>query len=247
MRLLAIDQGNTRTKLGLFQDGVLRQTAAFATDKAASAADLEQAVFVMGGFPRTAHIGLCSVTPEVVPAWEALAERIGCPLTVLTGCYPTPLRNDFATPHTLGPDRLLAAVAAADAAGAPVIPVSLGTATVVDAVSAERAYLGGMIAPGIGMAAESLSVAASALHPVAWQVPDQAIGHSTDASLASGWFFHTLGGLREMIRAVRAELGAQAPLVLTGGWASHITPYLDNVALVDDFLVLRGIALTLAE
>jgi type III pantothenate kinase len=242
---LAIDQGNTRTKLGLFQHGVLRQTAAFATDKAAGAADLEQAVFVAGGFPRDAHLGLCTVTPESVPAWEALAARIGCPLTVFTGQSPTPLRNDYATPRTLGPDRLLAAVAAASAAGAPVIPVSLGTATVVDAVSADRAYLGGMIAPGIGITAQSLTTAASALYPVPWQLPDHAVGRSTDESLANGWFFHSLGGVREMISAVRAELGADAPLVLTGGWASHLAPHLGGVALVDDFLVLRGIAIAL--
>jgi len=242
VRLLAIDQGNTRTKVGLFQVGALQQTAAFATDKVASADALEQAVFVTGGFPRDARLGLCTVAPECLPAWTALAARCDCPLTVFTGCSPTPLKNRYATPHTLGPDRLLAAVAAADAAGAPVIPISLGTATVVDAVSADRAYLGGMIAPGIGLAAQTLALAASALHPVPWQAPAYAIGRTTDDSLAGGWFFHSLGGLREMIRAIRAELKANAPLVLTGGWAPQLAPYLDGVALVDEFLVLRGIA-----
>jgi len=247
VRLLAIDQGNTRTKLGLFQDGELRQTAAFATDKTASAADLEQAVFVAGGFPRDAQLGLCTVTPEMLPAWEALAARIDRALITLTGCSITPLRNEYATPGTLGPDRLLAAVAAVDAAGAPVIPISLGTATVVDAVSAEGAYLGGMIAPGIGVSAQYLSAAASALYPVPWQAPDRAIGRTTGQSLAGGWFFHSLGGLREMIRVTRTELGSEAPLVITGGWAAKLAPHLDNVALVDDFLVLHGIAITLTK
>jgi len=243
--LLAIDQGNTRTKIGLFQDGELRQTAAFATDKTASAADLERAVFVAGGFPRDARAGLCTVTPELLPAWEALAARTGCHFTIFNGCSPTPLRNEYATPRTLGPDRLLAAVAAAHAAGTPVIPISLGTATVVDAVSVRGAYLGGMIAPGIGMSTQFLTDAASALHPVPWQAPDRAIGRSTDESLAGGWFYHSLGGLREMIRATREELGGNAPLVITGGWAAQLASHLSNVALVDDFLVLRGIALTL--
>ena len=247
MRLLAIDQGNTRTKLGLFESGILRQTAAFSTQKAASAADLEQVVFTRIGLPRDVRIGLCTVAPETVPAWEAMAERTGCQLTVLTGTSPTPLTNAYATPKTLGPDRLLAAVAAADAAGAPVISISLGTAVVVDAVSADRAYLGGMIAPGIGLAERALVHGTSALHGVTWRRPAQAIGRSTEESLVNGWFYHSIGSLREMVAATRQALGAHAPLVLTGGWASKVSSHLDGVALVDQHLVLRGIALTLGR
>lgn len=245
MRLLAIDQGNTRTKLGLFEDGTLCKTAAFSTRKLAAAAELEQAVFARTGFPRDVRIGLCTVAPETVPAWEEMAARTGCQLTVLTGVSPTPLRNAYATPRTLGPDRLLAAVAAAEAAGVPVIPVSLGTAMVVDAVSTDRAYLGGMIAPGIGLAERALVRGTSALHGVTWRHPAQSIGRSTEESLVSGWFHHSIGSLREMIAATRQALGAHAPLVLTGGWASKVASHLDDVALVDQHLVLRGIALAL--
>jgi len=245
VQLLAIDQGNTRTKLGLFDGGTRRQTAAFSTQKAATANDLEQAIFTRSGFPRDVHIGLCTVAPETLPAWEALAARVGCRLTVLTGASPTPLTNAYATPRTLGPDRLLAAVAAADAAGAPVISISLGTAMVVDAVSADRKYLGGMIAPGIGLAERALVRGTSALRAVTWRRPAEAIGGSTEESLVSGWFYHSLGSLRGMISATRKALGANAPLVLTGGWAKQIAPHLDGVALVDQYLVLRGIALTL--
>ncbi|MHB0939308.1 MAG: type III pantothenate kinase [Armatimonadota bacterium] len=247
MQLLAIDQGNTRTKLGLFEDGALKKTSAFPTQKAASPADLEQAVFTRSGFPRDARIGLCTVAPEAVPAWDALAARVGCSLTVLTGTSPTPLTNAYATPRTLGPDRLLAAVAAANAAGAPVISISLGTAMVVDAVSADRAYLGGMIAPGIGLAERALVRGTSALRAVTWKRPAQAIGRSTEESLVNGWFYHSIGSLREMIAATRKALGVAAPLVLTGGWARQIAPHLDGVAQVDQYLVLRGIMLTLAE
>lgn len=247
MQLLAIDQGNTRTKLGLFAGDTLRQTAAFSTQKAASAVDLEQAVFTRSGIPQDVHIGLCTVAPETVPTWEALAARIGCRLTVLTGTSPTPLTNVYTTPRTLGPDRLLAAVAAANAAGAPVISISLGTAMVVDAVSADREYLGGMIAPGIGLAERALVRGTSALRAVTWKRPAQAIGRSTEESLVNGWFYHSIGSLREMIAATRKALSANAPLVLTGGWAKQIAPHLDGVALVDQYLVLRGIALTLGE
>jgi type III pantothenate kinase len=244
VRLISIDQGNTRTKLGLFEDGSLRRTWSFPTVKDASPADLERAVF-LPGMPHNIPLGLCSVVPEMTAAWQALAECAGSHLTILTGCSPTPLRNAYATPQTLGPDRLLAAVAASELVGAPVLSISLGTATVVDAVTADRVYLGGMIAPGIGVIAGSLSASASALHPVPWQIPAHAIGHSTDEALTSGWFYQALGGIQAMIRATRDELGQQAPLALTGGWSSCIAPHLDGVALVDEYLILRGVAITL--
>lgn len=243
MHLLTIDQGNTRTKVGLFQDRNLRQTFSFPTRKDATQSELAQAVTPLADLPPDTRVGLCSVVPELNPAWQAWAVEKGLQLTLLTGASPTPLRMAYATPETLGPDRLMAAVAAATVA-TPVISISLGTATVVDAVSDDAAYLGGMITPGIGLMAESLSAAASALHPVSWQEPAHAIGRSTDESLAGGWFYLVLGGLQAMIRATRAEIG-DAPLVLTGGWSAQLAPYLDGVALVDEYLVFRGIALTL--
>ena len=80
--------------------------------------------------PHIVHIGLCSVVPELLPAWEQMAAKRGCPLTLLTGQSATPLRNAYQTPDTLGGDRLLAAVAAAQRVGTPVIPLHAGTTTV---------------------------------------------------------------------------------------------------------------------
>ncbi|MHB9129462.1 MAG: type III pantothenate kinase [Armatimonadota bacterium] len=244
--LLAIDQGNTRAKFGLFDDaGTLLRAWAAATEKEATALELRSSVFHAPDVPADVPIGLCSVVPELVPSWQQMAHDLGCPFTVITGQTPTPLTNAYETPETLGPDRLMSAVAAADAVGAPVIPISLGTATVVDAVSAQRAYLGGMIAPGIGLAAQALSNAASALWPAEWHQPEQAIGKSSEEAMTAGLFYLTVGGIQAMVRAVRHELDTDAPLALTGWWAQRVAPYLDHVKLVDEYLVLRGIALTL--
>ena len=109
---------------------------------------LRAQAFPSPDLPRLGHLGLCSVVPELLPAWEQMAAASGYPLTILTGQSTTPLRNAYLTPETLGADRLLAAVAAAARVGTPVIPLHAGTATVVDAVSPEGAYLGGMITPG---------------------------------------------------------------------------------------------------
>ena len=244
MALMAIDQGNSRTKFGIFHHGVLQQAWSVPTDKTAIAADL-QAACAAHLLPDQLSIGLCTVVPEAVPQWKALAVEHGYELTVITGSTPTPLRNDYETPETLGPDRLMMSVAAAHHAGTPVIPVSLGTAIVVDAVSRDGAYLGGMIAPGIEVIARALPAAASALWPVDWQEPAAPIGRTSQAAMTSGLFYESLGGLRAMIDATRLQLGETAPLALTGGWAAKLAPYLDHVALVEDHLVLLGIVLTL--
>lgn len=243
MPLLAIDQGNQRTKCGLFDGDALLRSWVVPTDKQADTAAL--AAMLPDACPDL-RLGLSTVVPELLPAWHALVQAHNLPLTVLTGTSPTPLHNRYATPETLGSDRLLAAVAAAYLVGMPVIPVSLGTATVVDAVSADGAYLGGMIAPGIGTDIDGLAQATSAVPPAQWSVPTAPIGSSSRDALAHGLFYHTLGGLQAMIAATRAALGVHAPLALTGGWAETLAPHLDYVALCDPLLVLRGIARVLA-
>lgn len=245
MDLLAIDQGNSRTKFGLFVDGVLQQAWAVPTVKPGDARALQQSL-IAHGITAPARIGLCSVVPEALPGWQALAAAGGHRLQVIDGRTAGPLRNAYATPETLGPDRLMAAVAAAARVGTPVIPISLGTAIVVDAVSAEGVYLGGMIAPGIDVIARALASSTSALTRVDWHAPREAIGRSSLTAQESGLYHLSLGGIRTMIAAAREALGSATPLVLTGGWASRLAPCLDGVALVDEQLILTGIALTLA-
>ena len=246
--LLAIDQGNTRTKLGLFCDRELQRVWTAATNKTASPDELRAMVFHVPEVPTVISLALCTVVPELLPAWQQMATASTCPLLTLTGLSPTPLRNAYETPETLGADRLMAAVAAAECIGVPVIPVLAGTATVVDAVSWERHYLGGLIGIGIGTAAEALAEAASILWPAEWREPAHAIGRSSDEALSNGLFYQSIGGVVAMVQAIRAELAAPAaPLVLTGGWAQRLSPHLEHVALVDDHLVLRGIAITAGE
>lgn len=247
MFLLAIDQGNTRTKFGLFSHGTLQRAWNVETDKTATSDVLRAQAFPSSDLPRHIHLGLCSVVPELLPAWEQMAAEYDLPLTLLTGNSPTPLQNTYLTPDTLGGDRLMAAVAAAARVGTPVIPLHAGTATVVDAVSAEGAYLGGIISLGIGSAAQALTTATSALPTAAWCEPAHAIGRTSAEALSNGLFYQSIGGVQAMVTAVRAELGSPVPLALTGGWAGVLRPYLDNVALLDEYLVLQGIALTLTS
>lgn len=246
MLLLAIDQGNSRTKFGLVRQGELERTWAVPTEKTAAVAHWSAAAFA-AGVPHGTPVALCSVVPELLPVWAEVADRVGSPLTVITGSTPTPLVNAYTTPATLGADRLMAAVAAAYLVGVPVLSVSVGTATVVDAVGEGSTYLGGMIAPGIAATTQALSEAASTLGPAVWREPTHAIGQSSEEALANGLFYASIGGLRAMIEAIRTELRTDAPLALTGGWADRVAPHLTGVARVEPHLVLLGIARTLAR
>ncbi|HEX2948479.1 MAG TPA: type III pantothenate kinase [Armatimonadota bacterium] len=247
MFLLAIDQGNTRTKFGIYSTGTLCKSWVSATNKTASADDLAHTIFNTATEIQECEIGLCTVVPELLPQWQQMAYTYNIPLTCITGLTPTPLRNAYETPETLGPDRLMAAVAAENLVGSPVIVLSLGTATVVDAVSRDATFLGGMIAPGIGTMARALTARASALQSVKWQRPTAAIARSSTQAMMSGLFYQSVGGIQNMVHVVRKELGIEAPIAITGGWASSIAPYLDCVALTDELLVLHGIALTLQQ
>ena len=242
---LLIDQGNSYTKFARVNDGNLQPTRQCATNKTATVDALYQEISAASATSHVTRLALCTVAPELLPNWQAAAEQAGLPLQIITGNTPTILENAYRSPDTLGADRLMAAVAASSLVGNPVISLSLGTATVVDAVSAEGVYLGGMIAPGIDTCSRALANSASALWPVAWQPPSSAIGRDSQSSLANGIFFHHLGGIRAMIAALREELGQQTPMVMTGGWAGAVSPFLDLVRLIDPQLVLRGIGLTL--
>lgn len=244
--LLAIDQGNTRTKLGIFSGTALQYHWNIITNKYATATELAQHIMPTTGSPLPKLWGLCSVVPEQLDCWSQVASSCGATLTIFTGRSLTSLRNAYFSPDSLGADRLLAAVAAAHIAGTPVIPVSLGTATVVDAVSADATYLGGLIAPGIGTSMSALAGAASALNHISWKPPASVIGQSSHDAMVNGLFYQQTGGIRAMILAVRRELECESPVVLTGGWATQLAPHLEGVAAIDEFLVLRGIALTIS-
>ncbi|MEI7833939.1 MAG: type III pantothenate kinase, partial [bacterium] len=134
MELLAIDQGNTTTKFGYFRAGRLQHNWSVATDRGATAEMLGQ-ILQEEGIVAPLALGLSTVTLELLPAWRRMAQDSGYSLTVVNGNTPAPLQNQYGTPETLGADRFMAAVAAADLVGTPVIVISLGTAIVVDAVS----------------------------------------------------------------------------------------------------------------
>ena len=135
------------------------------------------------------------------------------------------------------------AVAAFQKYGGPVIVVDLGTATVFDAVSKDGEYLGGAIAPGVGVAADALVARASKLTRVELTAPQEAIGRTPAASMQSGLIFGYVGLIEGLVARFKKEMGPGVKVVATGGLAGTMAGETDVLDAVDPDLTLEGLKL----
>jgi type III pantothenate kinase len=248
--LLTLDVGNTNVTLGIFDGPELRATWRFATDL--ERLTDEYAVMVLGLLrnegidPRDIkHAVMAVVVPDLAPVFERLCKRYfqAEPLVVGTGTK-TGVRVLYDNPSQVGADRIVDVVAATKLYGPPpLIIVDLGTGTVFDAVSAEGDYLGGAIAPGIGIAAEALFERAAKLYRVPFERPASAIGRNTVAAIQSGMLFGYAGLIEGMVARFKRELGGEARVIATGGWATLLSKETDVFDAVDENLTLTGLRL----
>ncbi len=143
----------------------------------------------------------------------------------------------------VGADRLVNAVAAFHRYGGPAVVVDSGTATTFDAIGANGDYLGGAIAPGIGISADALFGAASRLYRVDIVPPKAAVGKNTVAAMQSGILFGYAGLVDAMVDRFRNEIGEDARVIATGGLAERIAAESRTIQTVDQMLTLEGLRL----
>ncbi len=248
--LLALDVGNTNITIGIFDGAEVRASWRIATDLERLAD--EYAVLLLG-LLRTEGIAesevtnavMASVVPDLAPVFERLCKRYFNidPLVVGTGTR-TGVRIVYDNPRDVGADRIVDVVAALELYGPPpLIIVDFGTATVFDAVSDEGAYLGGAIAPGIGIASEALYERAAKLYRVELERPRTAIGKNTIAAIQSGTLYGYVGLIEGMVARFQKELGGNARVIATGGWATLLAKETQVFDAVDLNLTLTGLRL----
>ena len=243
--LLAVDVGNTTTRLGLFEGSELTGTWELTTPERLTAdeasAQVAQALRMMGAGDPDEAILAC-VVPTLADAWrKALGRACGSrPLVVGPGLR-SGVRMRYDDPSEVGADRVADAVAAREAYGAPVVVVDLGTTTNFEVVDAEGAFAGGIIAPGVALGARSLSAAAARLPMIELRAPASVIGRNTRAAMQSGVVLGEVARTDGLVSAIFAELGSEAPVVMTGDGAEAISVLLKHKASVDDSLTLRGL------
>ncbi len=188
------------------------------------------------------HIMISSVVPPVETTLRRVCEKYFHvqPLFVEPG-IKTGVAVLQDNPADLGADRLVNTVAAFERYGGPCIVVDFGTATTFDVISAKGEYIGGAIAPGLGISADALFARAARLGRVDVKKPPKVIGTNTVTHLQSGMYYGYIGLVDGILERMGAELGAPPKVIATGGLARQIAPDSRFIETIDDMLTLDGL------
>ncbi|MBI3940059.1 MAG: type III pantothenate kinase [Acidobacteria bacterium] len=244
--LLAIDIGNTSTVLGVFDGERLLCCWRLATERDRTADEygiLCRNLFSLWNLDRNRIEAI--VVSSVVPPVNARIREMSRQYFELAPFFVDPAAQDLIPvryqPVTdVGADRIVNAVAAVELYGKPAIVLDLGTATTFDVISPQGDYLGGVIAPGLGISAEALFTRAARLPRVEIRRPENVIGASTVESMQSGLFYGYLSLVTGLLSLIRRQLPA-ATVIATGGYADSLCPELSDLHHFDPNLTLKGL------
>jgi type III pantothenate kinase len=247
--LLTIDVGNTNTVLGVFRGEELIANWRLTTARQQTIDEygvLTRNLFTLAGLDRDAISGVI-ISSVVPPVNWTLAEMARIYLDrkalfvepgVKTGM---PILVD--NPQEVGADRIVNGVAAFHQYGGPCIVVDFGTAITFDAISAKGEYLGGVIAPGLGISSEALFSRAAKLPRVEIKDPGSVVGTNTVASMQAGLYYGALDMMDGIIGRMKTELGGETKVISTGGQAKLVTRGSKYIEHTDEFLTLTGLRL----
>ena len=245
--MLAVDVGNTNIVIGVYKEKELITHWRVSTQRHRTSDEygiLALQLFRYDGLDPAdiSAVVICSVVPPLTPSVEEMSRRFFKtePLVVGPG-VKTGIDIRYENPREVGADRIVNAVAAYEKYRGAVIVVDFGTATTFDAISAEGEYLGGAIAPGIGISSEALFQRAAKLPKIELMRPKYAIGRNTIASMQAGIVFGYAGQVDELVRRIKKEMGGNPFVVATGGLASLVAPETKTIQEVDPWLTLEGL------
>ena len=250
--LLAIDIGNTNITLGLYEGD--HRVAAWRLATAHDRMPDEYGLQILGllrhaGVEPAQLTGgaLASVVPPLTSTFlQACADYLTLRPLVVDAGVKTGVRIRYEDPKAVGADRVVDAVAVQHLYGGPACVVDFGTATTFDAISPEGDYLGGAIAPGIGIAAEALFLRTAKLPRVDLARPPAAIGRNTVYALQSGLVFGYVGLVEGMVSRFRQELGPKMKVIGTGGLLDLIAAETEAIQIKAPWLTLDGLRIVWA-
>ena len=247
--LLTIDVGNTNTVLGVFRGDELVANWRLTTAREQTVDEygvLTRNLFMLAHLDRDA-IGGVIISSVVPPVNWTLAETariyFGKKALFVEPGVKTGMPVLVDNPLEVGADRIVNAVAAFHQFGGPCIVVDFGTAITFDAISAKGEYLGGVIAPGIGIASEALFARAARLPRVEIKDPGKVIGTNTVTHIQAGLYYGAVDMVDGMIARIKKELGENAKVIATGGQARLVARGSKQIQHTDEFLTLAGLRL----
>ena len=247
--LIAVDIGNSEIVVGVFRGARLERFWRLTSTRQTA----DEVRLQLDALLRDVHLGLapsefgavlCSVVPTLTLPWEVALERVTGAPPVEVGAATVPsLPIRYHDRSVVGADRIANAVAARRLYGTPAIVVDLGTATTFDCISRTGSYVGGVIAPGLGLAAEALFQRAARLPRVELRRPERALGRNTEESLRAGIVWGTAGAVDALVRRLALEMRGTPHVIATGGWSTMLASECETINVVDEGLTLKGMRL----
>lgn len=250
--LLAIDVGNTNTGFAVFDDtGHMQQSWRLATDMRRTGDEYASWLLPLLTLHKLSFQDISAVIiASVVPDARFNLTRF---CKIYCDCVPrfidaammqdVGLNINIDKPQEAGADRLVNALAVQEKYGFPAILVDFGTATNLDILDEEGHFIGGVIAPGIGLSCDALYNASAKLPRIDIHAPDQAIGRNTIDAMRSGIFYGYVSLIEGLIARCRGELSGDVKIVATGGLADVFDEHLPSLQFVDQDITTYGLFL----
>jgi type III pantothenate kinase len=246
--ILTFDVGNTETTAGLFDGDSLRSHWRLTTGTPRTHDEfslLLRALLHAAGIDTSEVKGtaICSVVPPVTqPLARACEDCFGEAPAIVDARADLPIRLLVDEPFTVGADRIANTLAASRLWHRDAIVVDLGTATTYDCITADGAFIGGIIQPGVGTSADTLFRRTSQLSATELVAPKKVIGTRTDECIRSGVLYGAADSIDGLVGRIKNEWGVKDPLVIgTGGLAEVLRPFCESFDEVDPFLTLKGV------
>ncbi len=245
--ILAIDIGNSNIVVGCILNEKINFIERISTE--ISRTTVEYAV-QLSSIMNIFHVAakeidgaiISSVVPQLTPVLKSAIEKLYDVKVMVVGPgLKTGLNIRIDDPAQLGSDLLVDSVAAISEYKAPLIVIDMGTATSFCVVNKKNQYIGGVIAPGVRTALDSLVSKTSLLHQISLEAPKEIIGRNTVECMKSGMIYGNAAYIDGMVERIEAELGEECTIIATGGPSNAIIPFCKRKIIVDECLMLKGL------
>jgi type III pantothenate kinase len=235
--LLAIDIGNTNISFGIFKGNVIIRTFDIPSKQYSCKKMLKKI-----GLVKITDMLICSVVPKLTNAVMKDLKRVfGKRPHIIGRDVRVSIQNRYRNPSQVGQDRLVNAYAGLIFYGAPLIVIDSGTAITFDVISKRKAYLGGLILPGLGISLAALNEKTALLPQIKLEYPRELIGRDTISSILSGVVIGAGATVDALVIKIKRKIGKNSQVIGTGGSIDLLKKYSNLKIKIDRNLTLKGL------